>query len=96
MTKVQEHLQLLGQKVKDMVTGHEGIVNSVCFDLYGCIQASLDQGFDKEGKRKDAFWFDVCRLKVLDKKPVIERPNFVEGYVAEGRSGAAEKPSIKV
>jgi hypothetical protein len=32
-------LKLLGTKVRDVVTGFVGIVTSVSFDLYGCVQA---------------------------------------------------------
>ena len=33
------HLELLGQKVEDKVTGFRGVVTTISFDLYGCIQA---------------------------------------------------------
>jgi hypothetical protein len=35
----------------------------------------------------------VNRLKVLSRKPVMELPNFDYGPQAEGRQGAAEKPT---
>ena len=34
-------LKLLGLKVKDKVTGFTGIITSVSFDLYGCIQVII-------------------------------------------------------
>jgi len=49
---VQDHLSLLGKEVEDVVTGMSGIVASVSFDLYGCIQAIINPGLDKDGKRK--------------------------------------------
>ncbi len=41
MKQVQEHLCKLGLKAEDMVTGFKGVVSTVSFDLYGCIQAVL-------------------------------------------------------
>lgn len=72
------------------------MVTSICFDLYGCIQAAVHPCLDKEGKIKEGHWHDVARLKVLSKEPVMERPNFSEGRQAEGKQGAAEKPAEKI
>lgn len=90
---VQTHLSLLGKHVRDKVTGAAGIAESVCFDLYGCIQVSINGGFDKEGKRKDSYWFDVSRLTVEDDNPVMDPPNFAFGAVAEGNHGCAVHPT---
>lgn len=32
---VEKHLELLGMKVKDKVSGFEGVVSTLSFDLYG-------------------------------------------------------------
>lgn len=93
MSLVHEHLKLLGCVVKDKITGFEGVVATVSFDLYGCIQAVVNPGVDKEGKLRDQVWFDVNRLKVLGKGE-MEPPDFVEGRVAEGLQGPAEKPKM--
>ncbi len=93
MSAIQKHLRLLGLKVRDRVTGMEGIVSSVCFDLYGCIQAAMNPGLDKDGKQRDQYWYDISRLLVLSDEPVMVQPDFVQGPQAEGRQGAAEKPS---
>jgi hypothetical protein len=85
-------MSLLGLKVKDQVTGMTGVVASISFDLYGCVQAVLNPGLDKDGKLKDQHYFDVSRLKILDKKPVMQPPDYDYGPVAEGLQGAAEKP----
>lgn len=90
----QKHLSLLGKKVKDMVTGVNGIVTSISFDLYGCIQATLHLGLDKDGKLQDQLWFDVARLKILNNKPVMKLPNFESGKQAEGDQGANDKPKF--
>lgn len=89
---IQKHLNLLGLKVRDRVTGAKGVVASISFDLYGCIQAVVNPGLDKDGKQLDQNWYDVSRLEVTDSEPVMPRPDFVSGPVAEGRKGPAEKP----
>ncbi len=91
MKNVKKHLELLGKKVEDKVTGAEGIVDSIAFDLYGCIQAGINPGLDKDKKQKDCLWLDVSRLTIKNKKPVMEVPDFDYGRVAEGKSGAANK-----
>jgi hypothetical protein len=94
MIHVKQHLDKLGLRVKDKVTGYTGVVTSVAFDLYGCIVALVNPGTDETGKIKDSQWFDINRLEVLDPEPVMERPNFDFGPVAEGKKGAAEKPAF--
>ena len=91
--QVQKHLALLGHKVKDKVTGIEGIVATIGFDLYGCIQAIINRGVDKDGKTLDQMWLDVSRLTVLTENPVMTPPNYDFGPIAEGRQGSAERPA---
>lgn len=91
--KIKKHLNLLGLKVEDKITGFGGIVSSMSFDLYGCVQGLVSPAIDKkDGKIKNSMWFDVNRLKIINKKPVMERPDFDYGLVAEGKKGAAIKP----
>ena len=85
--KVDKHLELLGLKVKDSVTGFKGVVTSVSFELYGCVQAIVQPETNKEGKIPDSRWFDVTRLITTKPKPVMEQPDFEKGYIAEGRKG---------
>ena len=85
---VNDHLDLLGLKVSDIITGTEGIVDSVCFDLYGCVQAAINTGLDKDGKRMENHWFDVKRLRVLSGVPVMDRPDF-----GLPEAGPADKPA---
>ncbi len=91
-TDIEEHIDLLGKKAKDLVTGTEGIVTSVSFDLYGCIQATLNRGLNEKNEPYDQYWIDVCRLEVLEEVPVMPVPDFDRGYVAEGKKGSADKP----
>jgi hypothetical protein len=68
---IKDYLKFLGLRVKDKVTGFEGIVVTISFDLYGCIQAIIHPGL-VEGKIGELTWFDVGRLEVLDHNPVME------------------------
>lgn len=92
MNQILKHLSILGKKVRDRVTKSEGVVVSVSFDLFGCVQAIVNPGLDKDGKQKDSHWFDVSRLEVLKDKPVMQAPYYLEGAIAEGLKGPAEKP----
>ena len=88
------HIALLGKKAKDKITGLTGIITSVSFDLYGCIQAVITPPASKEGKVNSGHWFDVTRLEILEHVSVITLPDFHSGYVADGKKGCAEKPSL--
>lgn len=91
MEHVRSHLNLLGLEVEDKVTGTTGIVTSVCFDLYGCIQALINYKVEKEGHSVSCGWYDVSRLKILNTLPVMEKPNYHYGPVAAGKQGSANK-----
>lgn len=68
-------LQLLGMKVRDRVTGLEGVCESISYDLYGCIQAVVRPNANNEkGDVPDGRWFDVSRLDVISDAPVMEVP----------------------
>ena len=93
MSNVEKHINaLLGFKVKDRVTGLSGVVVSIGFDLYGCIQAIVNPGLDKDGKPQDTYWFDINRLEVISPDRVMPLPNFSFGLIAEGSKGPSEKP----
>jgi len=88
-----EFINLLGKHVRDKVTNFSGVVTSVSFDLYGCIQAVVTPPMDAEGKKPDSCWFDVTRLAVTHWEPVMPVPDFTTGPIAQGLKGPAEKPS---
>jgi hypothetical protein len=90
---LREHVEKLGFKAKDKVTGVSGVITTVCFDLYGCVQAAITPPVEPGGDVKETRWFDVARLEVTDTERVMDVPDFSKGYVAEGKKGAAEKPS---
>lgn len=85
------HFDLLGKKVEDAVTGYKGVVTTISYDLYGCIQAVVTPEADGQDISPGG-WFDVTRLIVKSKKPVMALPDYNQGYVSEGRKGAASKP----
>ncbi len=94
MNQAQRHLELLGKKAEDKVTGFKGVVSLVSFDLYGCVQAVVSPPVGKDGKKPSGEWFDVSRLKISPVVRVMDVPDFGSGYVAEGKKGAAEKPPM--
>lgn len=94
MISLNKHLSLLGLHVEDRVTGFKGVVASVGFDLYGCIQAVVNPGIDANGKPQESLWFDVGRLVITNNIPVMPRPEFewTPQAVAAGDKGPAERP----
>lgn len=84
---------LLGHHMRDKVTGMIGVVTSVSFDLYGCVQATIHSGLDKEGKPAEQYWFDVQRLESTDKPRVMDPPDFGDMPAAEYDNGPADKPA---
>ena len=91
---IKEHLNLLGHKVKDKVSDFEGVVISISFDLYGCIQADVrPTTLNKDNNLIMGSWLDVSRLKVLTKKPLMDVPNYEYGDIAKGKKGPANLPS---
>jgi len=95
MNTYERHIELLGFKATDKITGFSGVIDSVCFDAYGYIQISLKPPMKKDGEIPQGYWFDVTRLKVDMSERVVEMPNFYEGYVSEGRKGVSVKPSLR-
>jgi len=94
MENVRQHLTILGKKAKDKITKVSGIATSISFDLYGCIQATIDRGVDKDGKSYPYDWYDVGRL-IIKGKPVMKVPDFEFGEVAKGRKGPATKAPMR-
>ena len=95
MENINKHFNLLGMRVEDKVTKFSGIVTSIAFDLYGCIQALVHPGLDKDGKLLDLNWFDVGRLKIISEHPSMQRPNYnwVHEVIVAGKKGPEGKPA---
>lgn len=63
----------LGNKLRDCVTGFEGVAVSRIEYLNGCVQFCLRAPI-KDGKIEDGQWFDVHQLEFVDAGIVIPRP----------------------
>lgn len=74
---LSSYFDLLGRKVKDKVSGQEGVCDAITFDLYGCVQAAIAPPVDKDGKFVDGRMLDVHRIQVIDAdNRVMERVAF--------------------
>ena len=91
---VEKSIDYLGKKVKDRIRGTKGVITSVCFDLYGCVQVVIDlQKVDKEGKRVDSGWIDINRIEIISHRRIMGAPDFDRKYAAVSEvGGPAEKP----
>jgi len=95
---LEKHVNKLGYRCRDRVTGLEGVIVTVGFDLYGCIQAIVHPGKDKEGDLKETIWFDIERLEIISKDTVMQLPDFgseIPSLVSRGLKGPSEKPRMK-
>ena len=83
-----KHLQLLGNKVTDTITGYTGVVVSVSYDITGCIQALIRPQVMDTGEMKypESAWIDVQRLKIHSR--VVGPPAAVSA-----KTGAVNKPA---
>jgi len=95
MSKIEKNLSLLGLTATDCVTGFKGVVTSVSFDLFGCIQAVVTPPAGENGKQEDSRWYDVARLKIsVTAERVMPVPDYENISVADGEKGPAEKPAM--
>lgn len=93
MNNVKKHLNLLGHKVKDRVSNFEGVVISMSFDLYGCIQADVRPfTLDENGQVQNGIWMDVSRLIIVSGKALMDAPDYKYGKISEGKKGPANLP----
>lgn len=72
----------LGDKVKDEITGFEGIVTGACHYISGCDQYLLQPKVKEDGTKVDGCWFDVDRLVVLEEQVFERRPVVAVGFDA--------------
>jgi len=88
---INESIQLLGANATDKVTGFNGVITSVCFDLYGCVQVILTPTADEKGDVRDGRWFDIGRLRILSRGEMAA-PTFTSlGLPTDYHKGPAEK-----
>ena len=89
---MRQHIELLGLKARDKITGFKGVITTVSFDLYGCIQVIVTS---KDMKKEEGSqrWLDISRLETSHTERVMEVPSyFIEGIIADGNKGASVKP----
>lgn len=87
-------LAKLGSIMKDKVTGFEGMVATVGFDVYGCVQAVVvPTKLSKEGKRQDGEWFDIKRLVPVGAGKTVMPQPFSEQITVGEEKGAEPKPA---
>jgi hypothetical protein len=63
---------VLGNKVKDKVTGFTGIAICKCLYLNGCIQFHVSPKVDRKGDLRCDEWFDEQQLVYVAKGLVVE------------------------
>jgi len=56
----------LGEKVRDLVTGFEGIVVARCEYLYGSARLGVVSLELKDGLPRDSFWEEERRFEVVE------------------------------
>ncbi len=60
----------LGSKVRDTMTGLEGIAVVRAIWLWGCIRIGLQPYETRDGKPVEESWFDESRLEVIKGKTI--------------------------
>ncbi len=91
--KALNHLDLLGKKGIDRVTDIEGVVTSVSFDLYGCIQLLITaKAIPGKGYYPESVWLDLNRVAISGSRKVMETPDYDHISPADGNRGPADKP----
>ncbi len=59
----------LGSKVRDTLTGYEGIATAKTIFLYGCVRFCIEaESLTKDGEPKDERWFDEQRVETVKKQ----------------------------
>lgn len=89
----------LGDKVKDRMTGFEGLVVGMTCWVTGCDRASVvPQTLDKDGQPQKSVTFDITQLEVLQKRayfsdhPRVKNPPKVVTLPAEPAAPAPAVP----
>lgn len=65
---MSNELPRLGDKVREIVSGYEGVVTGFCEYLWGCEQVLVARP-DKDGK-PESDWYDVGRVEVLGRNVI--------------------------
>lgn len=63
----------LGQRLRDKVTGFEGIAVSRIEHLNGCTQYGVSGKVDKDGKMIDSYYIDHAQLEFVDEGVTVDK-----------------------
>ena len=65
----------LGSRVRDSITGADGIAVARTEYLYGCVRVGIEaESLDEKGKPRDLVWIDEQRIELLEERtPVASR-----------------------
>lgn len=74
---IEKYLELLGTQMQDRVTDAKGMVESVTFDAYGCVQALLKCKVSADGSAPITHWVDIKRLEPCGKRFMPTPPHFI-------------------
>ena len=59
----------LGDRVRDPITGYQGVAYAVTTWLNGCVRFGVQpEKLDKDGKVQQELWFDQTQLRVVKKR----------------------------
>jgi hypothetical protein len=70
----------MGDKVRDVITGFEGIHTGWLQYIHGCKRVLINPPVDKDGKLVDAQWFDEQRVELLESRDI---PDVTKGAAKE-------------
>lgn len=79
----------LGDKVKDVVTGFEGVAVAKIEYLNGCRRYEIKPDKLKDGKTIDSEWIDIQQLKVVEENIFSKQKN-------TGSGGSGNTPSVRM
>jgi len=84
----------LGSKVRDSLTGFEGIATARHEYLYGCIRITVTPQELKDGKPVEESWFDEQRLELVKKMaPVVSADSSAKTGGPQSEPPRAKAPS---
>lgn len=78
---MSKHKFVLGNRIKDLVSGVEGITTSRIEYINGCVQYSISPAADKDGKQPESFHYDQNQLEFVD-----------DGIAAKVKANVAGEP----
>lgn len=90
---IEKHIDVLGKRIKEKVTGVEGVAVSISFDLYGCIQILLVRKDESGESLTTGQWIDLNRAKIIDSDRVMDIPDFGKIEAIKDSKGPAIKPT---